>query len=137
VRQAQVRPRCHLPNSAAAFLRADFKRLDKNDDRVIDAREARLAMVADFKASDVNHDGVITLRDVQISLNRARGGRATGSINRYLPYDTNHNGRITRGEYVAAVRQQMFKPMDSNHDGRITLSEALSFHRRSIGGHCR
>lgn len=129
------RAKCHPNRALVAFIRRDFKRIDRNGNRMIDAREARSAMVGDFRAMDVNHDGVVTLKDVRQSV-KPGAAKPTGPVSHYLPYDANGDGRITEAEYVRTIHAGMFDRMDKNHDGRISLAEALAFPPRSIRVRC-
>jgi Ca2+-binding EF-hand superfamily protein len=111
----------------AKSVRADFKKLDADDSGRISLKEARRAMVSDFKAMDLNRNGVVTIGDVQAEFDRTGGGTANRPLAKYLPYDGNGNGRITKKEYVGKVRKQMFRPMDSSGDGEVRVGEAVSF----------
>ena len=116
------------------FIRTDFKKVDADGNGTIDRNEAERAMRADFKAMDLDRNGVVTLADIQRDVTKSRAGKAKPPLSRYLPYDTNGDGKITEQEYLVAVRRQIYEPMDSNRDGKIALGEALAFHTARKGG---
>lgn len=120
------------PNGLVRFITAQFKRSDTNHDGVLSQSEIKASIIRDFKAMDVNHDGVLTLADIAIELKRAHRGKPTEPLNFYLPYDTNHDGKITQSEYVKAIMRTIMRPMDANHDGKITLREAINWHEKML-----
>lgn len=54
-----------------------------------------------------------------------------GSFEFLLRYDSNNDGKITRAELEAGLRQD-FRQADSNHDGRLDPDEVLAVNQRRI-----
>ncbi len=83
--------------------RERFARLDKNSDGVIDAAEIEASMTERQSAwRQMMNKGGPGMDDQIIRM-----------------FDTNKDGKVTKDEFVGAVRKQ-FAEMDLNNDGRIT-----------------
>jgi len=54
-----------------------------------------------------------------------------GSFEFLLRYDSNNDGKITRAELEAGLRQD-FRQADTNHDGRLDPDEVLAVNQRRI-----
>lgn len=118
----------------AKSVKKDFAKLDADKSKTVDLIEAKRDIGADFKDMDLNRNGVVSVQDVQLELDRTGGGQANRPLEKYLPFDSNGNGKITKKEYVAKVRKRMFRPMDANEDAIVTVKEAIAFTAKRAPG---
>jgi Ca2+-binding EF-hand superfamily protein len=98
-----------------------FQRLDTDKDGSISKEELTAAGNRLFQIADSNHDGIVTpleLRKARLALMREWRGGNGGLAAR----DTNHDGEITRDEYMA-VPAATFARLDKNGDGKLDQSE--------------
>ena len=98
-----------------ARSRERFARLDKNNDGVIDATEAEVALTGQAsmwqRMKGRMHGGEAGNRMGSMG---ARGGEQLLRI-----FDANKDGKVTKDEFLAGVRRR-FAEMDLNNDGRIS-----------------
>ncbi len=115
---------------------------DKNHDGRVSLKEYLERRRKKFDELDLNHDGVISREEAGLAKKKLlrrreerraearerrraarRGHAARDDGRRYLlSLDTNHDGRISRAEYLA-VNRKRFAQADTNHDGVISLKE--------------
>ena len=138
---------------AEAQTRAEamFDRLDANHDGKLDPADRGAMRGKMFDRLDANHDGTISRAEFDAAKPgmehpgmappgdgehpgpagpRAhmggRGGRMGGMMAMMLEKaDTNHDGSISKPEFVAAALQR-FDAADTNHDGKLTSDERLA-----------
>jgi Ca2+-binding EF-hand superfamily protein len=109
----------HL-SPAAAQRPSQVIRIDSNRDGVISLKEFDTARRADFSKLDSNDNrrlsrGEFVRRDKDI-LQRGRRAR------RYEAMDKNGDGTVSRAEYLAFGRR-LFRRIDRNRDNRLTKAE--------------
>ncbi|MBY8826521.1 EF-hand domain-containing protein [Hephaestia mangrovi] len=116
-----------LPASAAQarFGQRDpmaaFDDADTNHDGVVSRAEFRAARVARFDRMDRNHDGAISRDDFGRLLKfRPQAGQLLDQM--LAEADTNHDGRVTRGE-LSQAPMPLFDRADTNHDGVVDANE--------------
>jgi hypothetical protein len=128
-----VPPRSERTKALDRFISEDFDRVDRDDDRSLDRREAEAAIRADFAAADLDGDGVLTVDDVEQELDRVGRGKIDKPLAFYLARDTDGDGEITEAEYLRETIERTHEPMDRDGDREISLKEGLAFHRAHTG----
>lgn len=102
-----------------------LERADRNDDSALDAAEAHAAAERRFARLDRNGDGVLELGErARPAARRTPPGRDVQRGQRLQALDTDHDGRVSRAEFLAAADAR-FAAADSNHDGRLGPQELL------------
>jgi len=110
-----------------------LKKLDTNNDEVIDKEEAandeRKIIFENFAEIDTNEDGVIDLDELKESLKK--GKRRKPSAKKIMKeIDDNGDGKLNKLE-VAAKENRMisknFDEIDTNDDNEIDLDELKAF----------
>jgi EF-hand domain pair len=92
-----------------------FMAVDTDKDGTIDEAEARQAASALFDRLDTNKDGTLDANEL----------RGHVSQEELQANDPDHDGTLTRDEYLAIVEQR-FKAADANHDGKLKIDEFTS-----------
>ena len=98
-----------------------FAQADSNHDGVVSRQEFLVARAARFDKLDRNHDGYLTDADIPRFM-RANADRMQKFHALLQMADTNHDGKVSRAEFVAAG-ERMFELIDSNHDNVIDQAE--------------
>jgi Ca2+-binding EF-hand superfamily protein len=96
-----------------------FASADANGDGVVTRAEFLAARATAFSKYDRNGDGFIDDDDVPRRLRSRVGERMDNLINRF---DSNHDGRISRAEFVDGPTL-LFDRADANHDGQLSKDE--------------
>jgi Ca2+-binding EF-hand superfamily protein len=115
------------PDRMARLLKA----VDKDRDETISLDEAKQHAAARFDRYDTNHDGKLALQEFQAAARagtsdpqqQERGMQLREKMFRAM--DTDHNGAVTKEEYLAAVEAR-FQKADPDQDGTLTLEELRS-----------
>jgi len=98
-----------------------LERFDADRDGALSAGEIQTMRGTLFDRFDGNGDGVLDAEEQQRL--SARFKRAAAAGKELLPQaDTDHDGRLTREEYLASPRPLM-EQADTDHDGRLTQEE--------------
>ncbi len=92
-----------------------FMAVDADKDGTVDEAEARQAASALFDRLDIDKDGTL-------DANELRGHLSKGELD---ANDPDHDGTLTKDEYLAVVEQR-FKAADANHDGKLKIDEFTS-----------
>jgi Ca2+-binding EF-hand superfamily protein len=101
-----------LPVSAKSRAINLMRMLDADNDGTVDLAEARKAASALFDKLDGDKDGTLDKRELARRL----------SAKELAAADSDHDGTLTRDEYLALV-QQRFKAADTDHDGTLDAKE--------------
>ena len=104
-------PPVHARRSTASV----FQMLDINKDGTVDEAESRQAASALFDRLDTDRDGTL-------DANELRGHLSNEELQ---SNDPDHDGTLTKDEYLAIVEQR-FKAADANHDGKLKIDEFTS-----------
>ena len=91
--------------------------LDTDNDGTVDLGEAKKAASALFDRLEADHDGTLDKRELAHRL----------SAKELAAADPDHDGTLTRDEYLAVVEQR-FAAADPDHDG--TLDAGIEQHSR-------
>jgi Ca2+-binding EF-hand superfamily protein len=113
----------------ATFVDRLFKVLDANNDGKISKDEFATASQHLFTAADSNHDGILTPLEMRRGMQIARQ-EVTGRG--LMGLDTNHDGTISRDEFLARP-EQIFARLDKNHDGKLDAGEIADAQRARMG----
>jgi Ca2+-binding EF-hand superfamily protein len=112
-------------SSVCAQTRADpaelLAKADTDHDGRVSHDEFVAARAARFDKFDRNHDGFIDTADIPRFL-RANADRMQKFQAVLNAADTDHDGRVSRDEYMAAGTR-LFGLIDTNHDGYIDQNE--------------
>ncbi len=100
-----------------------LERFDADRDGALSAVEIQTMRGTLFDRFDGNGDGVLDAQE-QKSLS-ARFKRAASAGKELLNADTDHDGRLTREEYLQSPRPLM-EQADTNHDGHLTREEMIA-----------
>lgn len=95
-----------------------FAGIDRDGDGTIDPNEAKQAAGLLFDRLDRKHTGRVS---------RAQLGRKRVGASEFSCADRDHDGTLSRGEYLALVERE-FKAADRDHDGTVSSAE---FHFRT------
>lgn len=98
-----------------------FTAADANSDGIVTRAEFLAARATNFSKYDRNGDGFIDAHDVPRRM-RARGNAAERVDALIDRFDTNHDGRISRAEFVDGPTNA-FDLADRNHDGQLSKEE--------------
>jgi hypothetical protein len=101
----------HARRSTASI----FQMLDTNKDGAVDEAESRQAASALFDRLDTDKNGTLDANELRGHL----------SIKELQSNDPDHDGSLTKDEYLAIVEQH-FKAADANHDGKLKIDEFTS-----------
>ena len=104
-------PPVHARRSTASI----FTAVDTSKDGTVDEAEARQAASALFDRLDIDKDGTL-------DANELRGHISKEELQ---SNDPDHDGTLTKDEYLAIVEQR-FKAADANHDGKLKIDEFTS-----------
>lgn len=128
---------------AQSRAEAMFERMDVNHDGKLDQADRTAHETEMFDRMDTNHDGSISREEFMAAHQRgAMGGPPEGAMGKrdgghhgmrgpdrdhmggmmLGMADTNHDGVVTKDEFVAAALKH-FDMMDANHDGTVTPAE--------------
>jgi len=105
----------HAPVHARRSTASIFTAVDTDKDGTIDEAEARQAASALFDRLDTDKDGTL-------DANELRGHLSNEELQ---SNDPDHDGTLTKDEYLAIVVQR-FKVADANHDGKLKIDEFTS-----------
>jgi len=107
-------------------VRAKFREMDTNGDRLLQFSEIQVARAAVFDRLDANRNGVLDTDEIATVRKIAeakgtQGGLLAGTDfeARAVEIDTDRNGKITRVEFVAYLPERL---RDADKDGNQTLS---------------
>lgn len=89
--------------------------LDTNKDGTVDEAESRQAASSLFDRLDTDNDGTLDANELRSHL----------SSQELQPNDPDHDGTLTKDEYLVIVEQR-FKAADANHDGKLKIDEFTS-----------
>jgi Ca2+-binding EF-hand superfamily protein len=125
-----------------------FDKLDGNHDGKLDSADRAAHMGAMFDTADSDHNGSLSRTEFAAMHQRGPGGdagpgEAMGKGMRHggdhgmgmkmiAMADANHDGAVTRDEFLAGAGQH-FDMMDANHDGSLTKAERAAA-RAKMGG---
>jgi Ca2+-binding EF-hand superfamily protein len=101
---------------SSALARGSFEAIDRDRDGTIDLDEAKRAAGRVFDHLDRHRAG---------KLSRAALGRARMSIALFSWADRDHDGTLTKDEYLALVERE-FRAADHDHDGTVSRAEFRS-----------
>jgi Ca2+-binding EF-hand superfamily protein len=87
--------------------------MDSNNDGMLGLDEIKEAASKKFDGLDRNHSGTLTRRQL---------GRLRLSRKDFAAADTDKDGTLTKGEYIALVEKR-FKAADADHSGMLSLKE--------------
>ena len=87
-------------------------RFDTDNDGTVDLTEAKKAASALFDKLDTDKDGTLDILELQGRLSRKEFATA----------DPDHDGTLTKDEYLAVVEQR-FKAADPDNDGTVSAAE--------------
>lgn len=104
-------PSVHARRSTASI----FQMLDTNKDGTVDEAESRQAASSLFDRLDTDNDGTLDANELRSHL----------SSQELQPNDPDHDGTLTKDEYLVIVEQR-FKAADANHDGKLKIDEFTS-----------
>jgi Ca2+-binding EF-hand superfamily protein len=96
------------------------KRFDTDNDGTVDLAEAKKAASELFDKLDRDHDGTLDKRELSRRLTAQQ-------IKELAAADSDHNGKLTKDEYLAVVEQR-FRAADADHDGTL---DAKEFHSKA------
>jgi hypothetical protein len=134
-----------------------FDTMDANHDGKLDAADRAAHMGQMFDMADTDHNGSLSRAEFDAMHQRGPeggmgGGEGMGKDMRHGGdhgmgmkmlgmADANHDGAVTRDEFLAGAGQH-FDMMDANHDGSLTKAERAAArakmggkHRAGRGGH--
>ena len=101
-----------------------LERFDADRDGALSAGEIQTMRGTLFDRFDDNGDGVLDAQEQKSLSDRFRRAAAMGA--ELLPRaDTDHDGRLTREEYLQSPRPAMERA-DTDHDGRLTREEIVA-----------
>jgi Ca2+-binding EF-hand superfamily protein len=104
---------------------------DAHGDGVVSAQEFEDAAKARFQRRDANHDGVIDAAELAAIQQRMEARRAErpdagkgggGGNSAWAAMDSDHDGRITEAEALAAAKAR-FAALDADKDGVLSPAE--------------
>ncbi len=106
---------------------------DANGDGAVSAEEYEAAATARFQRMDANQDGVIDaaeLAAIQKRMDERRaarpdagqGGSGGGGSGALALMDTDHDGKVTQAEALAASKAR-FTALDADKDGKLSAAE--------------
>ena len=101
-----------LPVSAKSRAISLIRMLDTDNDGTVDLAEAKKAASTLFDKLEHDKDGTLDKRELV--------GRL--SAKELAAADPDHDGTLTRDEYLAVVEQR-FRAADSDHDGTLDVKE--------------
>ena len=101
-----------LPVAAKSRAINLIRKLDTDNDGTVDLAEARKAASTLFDKLEHDKDGTLDKRELV--------GRL--SAKELAAADPDHDGTLTRDEYLAVVEQR-FRAADSDHDGTLDVKE--------------
>ena len=129
-----------------------FARMDVNKDGKLDQTDRAAHDGEMFDRIDPNHDGKLSREEFMAAHHRRPGARGAGDAAEGMPAgghrggheggmrllrmaDTNHDGAVTRDEFMAA-QTKLFQLMDADHDGQLTKAERLAARQKmhAMGG---
>ncbi|QYE34515.1 hypothetical protein KZX46_17375 [Polymorphobacter sp. PAMC 29334] len=83
----------------------------------------RILFVA-FVATFVAALAVVVGMPVAAQETAPASGQHEGMVSRFAGMDTDHDGKVSKAEWLAAGRQERgFEMMDADHDGFLTMDE--------------
>lgn len=115
---------CTLGVSAQGMRRDSmqrFEQADTNHDGRISLQEFQAERADRFRKMDRNGDGYITDDDIPSFL-RGNGRLMKADHAMQQMADVNHDGRVSRDEYMAAG-EDLFHTVDTDHDGFVDKDE--------------
>lgn len=92
---------------------ASFEALDRDRDGTIDLEEVKRAAALLFERLDRHRTG---------RLSRTQLGRGRMTVAEFSWADRDHDGTVTKDEYLALVERQ-FRAADLDHDGTVSRAE--------------
>ncbi len=104
-------PPVHARRSTASI----FQALDTNKDGSVDEAESRQGASTLFDRLDTDKDGTLDANELRGHL----------SNEEFKSNDPDHDGTLTKDEYLAIVGQR-FRAADANHDGKLKIDEFTS-----------
>jgi hypothetical protein len=94
---------------------------DKDNDQTLDLKEVQAAAAAHF--DKLNKDS-----DTTLEANEVKGVLGPHA---FQAADTNHDGSLTKDEYLALV-EKLFLKADTNHDGTLDAAELKTKSGRAL-----
>ena len=104
-----------LPAMAQSNHVSLIKRFDTDNDGTVDLTEVKKAASELFDKLDRDHDGTLDKRELSMRL-------SIEQIKRLAAADSDHNGKLTKDEYLAVVEQR-FRAADADHEGTLDAKE--------------
>ncbi|SEM08266.1 EF hand [Pseudoxanthomonas sp. GM95] len=101
-----------------------FRKLDTNNDGLVDDDEYDAGARASFALLDTNHDGWVTLDELRAAQDPNAGGIGADGLARkqLATMDLNYDNLISEDEFVAFANQSK-SSYDKNGDGRLTSDD--------------
>lgn len=101
-----------------------FKRMDGNGDGSVSRAEFDEFNARRFRELDADNDGNITREELDIRVNQAMKNGLKHFEERFSSADLNHDDVLDRVEAQAMpVMEVFFDKVDTNHDGKVTREE--------------
>jgi hypothetical protein len=110
-----------LPVSAKPKQNNLIRMLDTDNDGAVDLAEAKAAASATFDRLERDKDGTLDQRELSRRL----------SAKELAAADPDHDGTLTKDEYLAVVEQR-FKAADPDNDGTLDAKELNSSAGRAL-----
>lgn len=135
IAQAQDEPGSHHghgPDGRHGGPGAMLMEADANHDGVITRAEFDAQRTAMFARLDTDSNGQISRDEMRAGRARHHGEGAPDGAGFISRLDSNHDGRVTREEFLARPNAE-FDRLDANHDGALVAGEAP--HRPPGGPH--
>ncbi len=101
-----------------------FKRMDANSDGSVSRAEFDEFNAKRFKELDADNDGKIAREELDVRVNRTMRNGLRHFEERFSSADLNHDDVLDRVEAQAMpVMEVFFDKVDTNHDGKVTREE--------------
>lgn len=129
-----------------------FDKMDTNRDGKLDQADRAAHMGMMFDMADTDHNGSLSRTEFGAMHQRGpegdagpgegmgmgkgmrHGGEPGMGMKMLEMADANHDGAVTRGEFLAGAGQH-FDMMDANHDGKLTKDERAAARAKMGGKH--